>query len=228
MSFELDLIDELPKLKRVTVDGQRHYISEDGSLSSPYPSVTTVLSADKASKKSLHEWRQRVGEETANKISRKASMLGTSVHQMIEDYILGVEREGDVMPINHAMFLRLKEVTDTRIGKIKLVEGQMLSHHLKVAGTVDMIAEFDGKMSVIDWKTAAREKPRSYVKNYFLQESAYAVMFEENTGIPVSQIVTIISNKEGTYQIFVEKRDTWIGQFIDLRKQYEESRSTNP
>jgi genome maintenance exonuclease 1 len=219
--FSLDLVEDLPKVKRVNVNGKRHYVRDGGEIITPYPSVTTVLSSEKESKKALHEWRKRVGAETANKISRQASSRGTSVHQMIEDYVLGVEHKNEIMPINYEMFLKLKEVADDRIGIIRLVEGQMLSDHLRVAGTVDMIAEFDGVMSVIDWKTAAREKSKSRCKNYFLQESAYAVMFEENTGIPVSQLVTVITNQEGTCQVFVEKRDDWIDKFIELRNQYE-------
>jgi len=219
--FELDLIEDLPKVKRVNVNGKRHYVREGGEVTTPYPSVTTVLSSEKEAKKALHEWRKRVGAETANKISRQASSRGTSVHQMIEDYVLGEEHKNEIMPINYEMFLKLKDVADNRIGKIRMVEGQMLSDHLRVAGTVDMIAEFDGKMSVIDWKTSAKEKSKSRCKNYFLQESAYAVMFEENTGIPVSQLVTVITNQEGTCQVFVEKRDEWIDKFIDLRNEYE-------
>ena len=219
--FTLDLIEDLPKVKRVNVNGKRHYVREGGEITTPYPSVTTVLSSEKEAKKALHEWRKRVGAETANKISRQASSRGTSVHQMIEDYVLGEEHKHEIMPINYEMFLKLKDVVDNRVGVIKMVEGQMISEHLRVAGTVDMIAEFDGKMSVVDWKTAAREKSKSRCKNYFLQESAYAVMFEETTGIPVSQIVTVITNQEGTCQVFVEKRDDWIDMFVDLRNQYE-------
>ena len=85
-----------------------------------------------------------------------------------------------------------------------------------------MIAEFDGVLSVIDWKTAARRKTRSKIYNYFKQEAAYAVMFEEMTGTPVSQLVTIITTQEGESQVFVEHRDEWVDEFIKLRDSYEQ------
>ena len=97
----------------------------------------------------------------------------------------------------------------------------MFSHHLEVAGTVDLVAEFDGRLSIIDWKTSSKEKPRKFINNYFKQESAYAVMFEERTGIAVDQLVTIIAHPEGT-QVFVEHRDNWIDGFLKLRKLYAE------
>ena len=124
-----------------------------------------------------------------------------------------------MMPNVVFLFKGLQSVADKHIDNVRMVEGQMFSHHLQVAGTVDLIAEFDGRLSVIDWKTASREKSKKYINNYFKQESAYAVMFEERTGIPVDQLVTIIAHPEGT-QVFVEKRDDWIDGFKKLRELY--------
>jgi genome maintenance exonuclease 1 len=101
-----------------------------------------------------------------------------------------------------------------------MVEGQLWSHDLEVAGTVDLVAEFDGEMAIIDWKTSNWPKKRNQIHSYFMQESAYAVMFEERTGIPVTRLVTLVANKDG-YQMFVEERDDWIDGFRDLRNQYE-------
>ena len=211
---------ELPKIKRVTIEGKRHYQLADGECV-PYPSVTTVLSGCKKTKKALHEWRRRVGAETANKVSRQASERGTSVHQLIEDYCMNIESEGKIMPNAADMFTRLRAVANKSIDNIKLVEGLMYSEYLRSAGTVDMVAEFDGKLSVIDWKTSTRRKTRSRCYNYFKQEAAYAVMFEEMTGQPVTQLVTIVTDQEGGSQVFVEHRDEWIGGFLELRDQYE-------
>jgi len=217
--FNLDLI-ELPKIKRVTVNGKRHYVKEDGEAV-PYPSVTTILSSCKKTKRALHEWRRRVGAETANKISQQATQRGTSVHTLIEDYIQGKESTGVIMPNARDMFGRLRDVADEHIDNVRMIEGLMYSEYLRAAGTVDMVAEFDGKISVIDWKTSARRKTRSKIYNYFKQEAAYAVMFEEMTGIPVTQLVTIITTQEGESQVFIEHRDEWVGEFLKLRDQYE-------
>ena len=218
--FNLDFV-ELPKIKRVQVDGKRHYQLADGECV-PYPSVTTILSGCKKSKKALHEWRKRVGAETANKISKQATERGTSVHQLIEDYCQNKESEGKVMPNAADMFSRLRDVANESIDNIKLVEGLMYSEYLRAAGTVDMVAEFNGKLSVIDWKTSTRRKTRSRCYNYFKQEAAYAVMYEEMTGQPVTQLVTVVTDQEGGSQVFIEHRDEWIGEFIELRDQYEE------
>ena len=223
-NFELNLIEDLPVLERVDINGVRHYVDLEGTITDPYPSVTSVLGADKSKDKSLADWRARVGEEEANKISRQAAMRGTDVHLMIEDYILGQENQKKMMPNIVAMFKGLKELADNHINNIRLVEGQLFSHHLRVAGTVDLVAEYDGKLSVIDWKTARAPKKREYIHNYFIQESAYAVMFEERTNIPVDQLVTLLVHPEGT-QVFVEKRDDWIGKFEDLRKEYDRQKS---
>jgi len=218
--FNLDFV-ELPKIKRVQVDGKRHYQLADGECV-PYPSVTTILSGCKKSKKALHEWRKRVGAETANKISKQATERGTSVHQLIEDYCQNKESEGKVMPNAADMFSRLRDVANESIDNIKLVEGLMYSEYLRAAGTVDMVAEFNGKLSVIDWKTSTRRKTRSRCYNYFKQEAAYAVMYEEMTGQPITQLVTVVTDQEGGSQVFIEHRDEWIGEFIELRDQYEE------
>jgi len=219
MSFTLNLVD-LPKVKRVTIDGKRYYVGENDSMMTPYPSVTSVLSSCKKKQKALHEWRKRVGAEEANKVSRRASSRGTAAHQMIENYVQGIPNE-NMMPVHVDLFSRLKQVADDHINNIRSIEGQMYSHHLRCAGTVDMIAEYDGKLAVIDWKTSARKKTKSQVEQYFMQESAYAVMFEEMTGIPVSRLVTVITTEEGETQVFEEKRDEWIDKFIDLRDQFE-------
>jgi ATP-dependent exoDNAse (exonuclease V) beta subunit len=102
-----------------------------------------------------------------------------------------------------------------------VVEGRMMSDHLRAAGTVDCIAEFNGKLSVIDWKTSRRLKKREWVENYFMQAAAYAVMFEENTGIPIEQLVIAMACETGETQLFVEHRDDWIGEFLKLREEYD-------
>ena len=219
--FNLNLITDLPKLEQIDLESGRVYLSEDGSIPEPgYPSVTTVLSADKSKADGIRKWRERVGEEEANKVSHRATTRGTAVHLVMEDYILGQEPITKPMPNILDMASGLKRYADSYIDNIRLVEGQLFSHHLRVAGTVDLVADFEGSPAIIDWKTANRPKKRNDINNYFKQEAAYAVMFEERTGIPVSKLVTLVAYPEGC-QMFVEKRDDWIDGFIELRDQYE-------
>lgn len=220
--FNLELI-ECPPLERVEINGVRHYVNGEKSC---YPSVTTVLSSDAHSKKKLSEWRERVGAEEAAKISRRAANRGTIVHQMIEDYVQGklsikATESQYFMPIHIPMFEALKSVADESIDNIRMIEGQMMSHELRVAGTVDMVAEFDGVLSIIDWKTSNKKKKKEWIRNYFIQESAYAVMFEENVGEPIEQLVTVIATETGTPQVFIEKKSNWIDSFKVLREEYE-------
>lgn len=230
--FKLDLVG-LPKVKQVNVDGTRCYVREDGAIACPYPSVTTITSSCKKLQAGLHAWRRRVGAEEAQRVSTAASSRGTSVHKLIEDYCsndgiiveessLGMKLPEGVMPHAYDMYKRLRDVADKSIDNIRVNEGRMYSDHLRTAGTVDMIAEFDGELAVIDWKTSNKRKTRSQIYNYFKQESAYAVMFEEMTGQPITKLVTVITSSEGDSQVFVEHRDEWIGGFVELRDAYEE------
>ena len=218
--MKLDLITDTPELERVEIDGVRHYTAEGVG---PYPSVTTVLSADPSKKKGIEKWRERVGEEEANRVSHVASQRGTAVHQIMEDYILDQEPVTKPMPIHLATASKLKKWVNIYVGDVKMVEGQLFSHHLRTAGTVDLVAEWDGKMAIIDWKTSKYAKKREYIENYFMQEAAYAVMFEERTGIPVERLVTAVAYDEPNdgCQLFIENRDDWIDKFIELREMYD-------
>lgn len=219
-NFKLDLI-ETEKLKRVNVNGKRHYEVGTRWGLSYLPSVTTVLSMNKEKQKSLHEWRRRVGAEEANRVSRRASSHGTAVHQLIEDYIRGDELSVKNNPFAMDAYRKLQRAADKHIGTVRMIEQFLWSEHLMSAGTPDLAAEFDSRLSIIDWKTSARDKRADMIEDYFVQKSAYAVMFEERTGIPVDQLVTIIASEESQEaQIFVRKRDDWIDKFIEYRAMY--------
>ena len=119
------------------------------------------------------------------------------------------------------MFNQTRELTE-KIGDIYMLEGSLYSDDLCMAGRVDCIAEFAGKVSVIDFKTSTKAKSASKIKNYFMQETAYAKMFEERYQVPVERIVTIVSVEEtGTAQLFVENPASWIDQLLGLRSQYK-------
>lgn len=204
---------DLQRLQRVTTEEGRFYQTPSGRA---YPSVTTITGL--LNKQAIIDWRNRVGAEEANRISSRAANRGTKIHSLCESYLNNEHVEPDFFH---------KEMWDTllpelrKINKVHCLESPLYSDHLEVAGTVDCIAEYDGKLSVIDFKTSKRIKDRDDISNYFMQCSAYAVAFEERTGIPVSRIVIIMGvDDEQQPLIFKEKRDDWIGKFIELRNEY--------
>jgi hypothetical protein len=211
-------------LETETINGKRFYKTPEGLL---YPSVTTITGQH--GKDKILEWRRRVGEEEANRISTKASNRGTKVHKICENYLNNEEDYArtnpahihKTMPDSIAMFKSLQPLLDEHVNNIHALEIPLYSHHLKVAGRVDCIAEYDGKLSIIDFKTSGRLKEESWIKGYFMQCSAYAVMYEERTGIPVSQIVIMIAVESEHPQVFIKKRNDYIKDFISYREAYD-------
>ena len=211
-------------LETETINGKRFYKTPEGFL---YPSVTTITSQH--GKDKIIEWRKRVGEEEANRISTKASNRGTKVHKICENYLNNEEDYArtnpahihKTMPDTIAMFKSLQPLLDEHVNNIHALEIPLYSHHLKVAGRVDCIAEYDGKLSIIDFKTSSKLKEESWIKGYFMQCSAYAVMYEERTGIPVSQIVIMIAVDSEHPQVFIKKRNDYIKDFISYREAYD-------
>jgi len=204
---------DIPKLERDTAsDGSRVYKTPSGRA---YPSVTTVTG--QYSKAAIIEWRKRVGEAEANRISTTAANRGTRIHTLCESYLNNEHVEPNLFDTE--TFKAIKPYLNN-IQDINCLETPLYSDHLEVAGTVDCIAKYNGKMSVIDFKTSKRRKSRDDIHNYFMQCSAYAVAFEERTGVPVGKIVIIMAVDDDDTIIFEEKRDDWINGFIDLRADY--------
>ena len=209
----------LPYEDLTTIEGEKRlYNTPNGEK---YPSITTVLSI--LSEKAIAAWRKRVGEEEANKISRRASTRGTAVHEMCEKYIDNdPDYKKGYMPNILADFNRIKPILDERIGTVYAQEVPLYSDHLGVAGRVDCVAEFDGKLSIIDFKTSKKKKSRSMIKNYFQQEAFYAIAWEEQTKLPITQLVTIITCDTGDAQVFVEHRDDWAPELLNTIRMYRE------
>lgn len=206
---------EIPQIERITENGQRYYTN--GKFK--YPSVTTVL----GSFEDLSEWRSRVGDEAADKISRQSAVRGTLFHQQVEHYLRHKENPSYRTPLEQQLFINTKAILD-RIDYIRLLETQLYSNHLRLAGTVDCVATFDGVFSVIDFKTAVRQKTASQIENYFQQAAAYAIMFEELTMIPVSQLVIVIAVEGAPSQVFKSKRDLHVKGLLSKRDSFEERR----
>ena len=206
----------LPKLCQInSEDGSRLYETEDGKR---YPSVTTVLSAE--NKQAISEWKARVGEKEANKIATRAANRGTKLHTYTEHYLqneTGFLDPVDLFSIE--LFQSFKPILEP-INNIHCQETKLYSHYLKLAGTVDCIGEYNGKLSIIDFKTAGKPKKKEWIHTYFMQCAAYAIMYEELTGIPVPQLVVLIAVEDDEPQVFIEKRNTWARPLIDARKRF--------
>lgn len=204
----------LPKLEQVNENGTRFYLTPEGNK---YPSVTTVLS--EYSRKGIQEWRNRVGNEEANRISSKASTRGTKLHKACEDYLNNKDPNFNT-PLEKELFEKIKPLLNN-INNIHAQELRMYSHHLRMAGTVDCIAEYEGKLAVIDFKTSSRMKEASYIENYFMQCSAYAIMYEERFCIPINKTIVIVAVEEHAPQIFFETRDNHVKRLLEYRDIYE-------
>ena len=199
MDFKHLNIHNFPNLKAKTTEKGRRYFVEGNA----YPSVTTVIGEMK--KKSIIEWRRKVGEEEANAISKRATTRGNKCHKLAEDYLSNkpLDRYRDDV-LSLGMFHQIRPYID-KINNIHALEESLYSHTLKLAGRVDCIAEYDNELAIIDFKTSTKFKREEWIQDYFSQETAYAIMFQELTGLKVKQLVTIIAVETGTPQVFVKK-----------------------
>ena len=214
--FTKDLI-VLPKLTRL--DGPtRFYEVPTGEH---YPSVTSVIGA-MSDKSALEEWRVRVGQEEAEKITAVAGSRGSTIHGLCEQYVLGEPiSRADVMPFNLIMFDQIKHVLDLHANNIRCLEGMLYSHTLRVAGAVDLVADWKGKPAIIDYKTSIKDKQRDWIQGYFLQASMYAFMFWEMTGILCNDIVVLIAIEQSPFaQVFEDKATKWLPSVKTLCSEY--------
>jgi len=209
---------KLPTVKGKNIDGFRFYSIGDKN----YPSITTVLGA--IPKPGLDAWRKNVGEEAAKWEMNRAARRGSATHTLVEQYLKGETPSiRDVLPLG--MFRLLKPYLE-QIDNIHCLETIMYSNKLTVAGQVDCIAEYNGKLSVIDFKTANKERVDSWNENYYIQCTAYAIMYEEIFGTPIDQIVILQAGEDGSAKAFVKNKADYeekLGKAIEgFYKYYEE------
>ena len=210
----------LPTMTRETTDKGRKYFTPEGNS---YPSITTVLSILSAA--SIARWRKRVGEEEANKIGHQASTRGTAVHQMAEDYLNNKEDWAkDVMPNNLDTFSHLRKIIDQRVTNVWFQEEYLYSNDLECAGQVDCIAEFDGELSIIDFKTSRKPKKKEWITNYFIQASFYAAAFYERTGIAIKQGVIMITVDHHEPQVFTVNTHEYLPLFLDVSEKFRKKK----
>ena len=196
------------------IDGKRYYFAPDGGQ---YPSVTTVLGENK-DKTFLQKWIDTVGEEKAEQIKVQAGNRGTALHTICEDYLLNkdVYPEG-VMPANIMTFSNLKPMLDKRVGKVFAVEAPLYSKKLNTAGRTDCIAEFDGVVSIVDFKTSLKPKKEEWIQDYFLQATCYSLMAEALTDLKIPQIAIIITvDGQPEPQVFVKNKYLYVERVLEI------------
>ena len=222
--FKFVQLDEalLPKTKGRRIDGHRFY--EVGGKN--YPSVTTVLNIRKSD--GLKQWRNNVGESVANFEMGRAARRGKSTHTLIEQYLKGeTPSERSVLPLG--LFKLMKPYVD-QIDNVHMLETIMYSNKLTIAGQVDCVAEYNGELSVIDFKTANKERLEGWIDNYFLQTTAYALMYEELFNKPINQVVVLIAGEDGSMNAYKKDKKEFIkplGEAIQNFYNYYEELNKN-
>lgn len=191
----------LPQLERETIDGVRYYKIPDGEELLKFVSITSVTSHH--NRKIFEDWRNRVGQEKANQINKAATSRGTDLHTLVEYYLLNDTNTPDTKLISKHLFKIIKPELN-KINNIHALESSLYSKVLGIAGTVDCIAEYNGELSVIDFKTSKKEKPREWIEHYFVQAAAYACMFYELTGICVKKLVILMACEDGECVVYEE------------------------
>ena len=195
--------------------GGRYYETPEGKR---YPSVTTVLShgTDQSWKDA---WIARVGQAEADRVSKQATTRGTAVHELIEKYMNNdPDWSKGAMPTHVASVRKILSALEKNVELIYANEAPLWSDTLRVAGRVDCVGIWAGKPSIIDFKTSKKQKRREDITNYFMQESAYAMMWFERVGQPIPQLVTVITVDDGPGQVFIEKTKLWLPEFIKIRE----------
>ena len=211
-------------IERETIDGVRYYNVYGHRELIKMPSITSVISW--RNKEKFKKWRADIGEEKANNITRKATHRGTDCHTLIEEYLNNQKEFTDVLPLSQFLFKQAKPDLD-RIDNILCQEQALYSTEIGIAGSVDCIAEFDGELAVIDFKTSAKPKPREWIEDYFVQCAAYACMLYEMKNIIVKKFVIIMTCENGdcvVYQEYDKKKyinllSEYVGDFVEAKLQ---------
>jgi RecB family exonuclease len=203
----------LPQLERETIDGVRYYKIPTEEELIRLVSITSVTSH--FNKEIFIKWRKKVGNEEAERITKAATSRGTDMHTLVE-YHLKNESLPEVQPLSNFLF-KIAKPQLNRINNIHALEGSLYSKQLGIAGTVDCIAEYDGELAIIDFKTSKKPKPREWIEHYFVQCMAYGCMLYELTGISVKKLVIIMACENGECIVY-EERDK--SRYIKLLTEY--------
>lgn len=222
--FAIENVFKDHKLERVTINGKRHYVTPEGNK---YPSVTTVLSS--LSAEGIAEWRARVGNDEANRISTQASRRGTAVHTLAERYLRNEEDwDREAMPANLYTFKCIKEYLDKWCDVVYANEILLYSHDIKTAGQCDLIARIHGIRTIGDFKTSKKWKKEEWILNYFLQCTAYALMLYEREKVWCPQICLMIATDEDGLQPILKQTSQYVEQVRHIFDEYYAKNSQLP
>ncbi len=205
---------DLQPLEREHIDGVRYYKIPDEEELVKMVSITSVTSH--FNKEIFVKWRKKVGNEEADRITKAATGRGTDMHTLTEHYLKNEDLPKGLRPISDFLF-KISKGHLNKINNIYALEGPLYSKELGIAGTVDCIAEYDGELAIIDFKTSKKPKPRDWIEHYFVQCMAYGCMLYEMKGIPIKKLVIIMACENGECVIY-EERDK--AKYIKLLQQY--------
>lgn len=211
---------QIPFIERIATPEGRRYRTPEGKL---YPSVTgvTELLAETEGKNYIKEWREKVGAEVADEISRRAANRGTLVHESVEQYLkTGSFPKFDMFQQTEERMIKQLLPTIMKIDRIRCLETPLWSDIFELAGTVDLIAEYEGELMSIDWKTSNSFKHRDDIGGYFLQVAIYAYMFWERTGVAIKNGLIVITTPDDGLLIYKEPLKRHLAKLPALRKEY--------
>jgi len=208
--FVHDLLQ--PKvIDQVTGDGYRYYTTPEGNK---YPSITSALSY--LSEKHIDAWKERIGEEEANRIGNRAAKNGTALHEMAEKYVLNDPTWRDAFPITVKRFLPLKALLDQHIDCVYGTELRLYSDELRIAGTADLIVKCNGELTIADFKTSMRPKTDDQILAYYMQATTYAICLRELYGLNITQIMIFMAVNEDKPILFTKK----VADYENLTRNY--------
>ena len=214
----------LPRLERETIDGVRFYKIPGKENVKRLVSITSVTSHK--NRQIFIDWRKKVGDAKADKITKQATSRGTDMHSLVENYLLNIPELPEVQPLSDYLFKIARKELD-KINNIHAIEDSLYSEVLGIAGTVDCIAEYDGELAVIDFKTSKKPKPVEWIEHYFVQAAAYACMLYEMTGITVKKLVILMACENGECVVYEEyDKGKYIKLLVEYIREFVDSRTS--
>lgn len=211
---------DIPTLRRKNENGKRVYYDNDDNR---YESVTNVVGY--VDQKGLQEWRDNVGEDVANYVSRKAMNIGTKMHNMVENYLYN-KKNSEKNIFAKAHFENIKPLLQP-ITNIRGLEKRVCSKELGLAGTADCIAYYGNEKAIIDFKTSSKQKKEEWIQKYFLQTTAYSLMWEELTNEKIEQIVVLITGEDGSRDTFIRNRNDYIEELHNVISAFQMEKEKN-
>jgi genome maintenance exonuclease 1 len=216
--FRHDIIS----IPEITLDESNYthiYHTADGRK---FRSVTTMVNKTKSEKdkQNLQNWRDGIGHDVADYILKSSALIGRETHKLNENYLRMEKRNNDFMLLSQAHHHKFLPYLN-KIDIIHGIEAKLFSDVMELAGTADCIGMYDGKLSVIDYKTKRSSQRAEWMTDYFLQTACYARMWKELTGQDIEQLVILASSEQNTIQEFVADPRMYYGKLDERLIQFK-------